>query len=563
MIFAAVVGCGLRVAQWASTRTFSHDEITLLFSIRSYPLGRLLGGPLIRDQGAPVLWLAGERAALELFGPGEHAMRALPMAFACLGVVLVALLAVRVLSGPAALVGTSLFALSPLAEFTGWQVKPYSADAALAAGLLVLAVGSVRAPRWTVQRGLVWWGAAALAAVVSFPSVLLVAGVSLALVVGRVTLARPAPADDEAASGPRPRKMLLADCARFCLPAPLWLGAITLVYVLQLRHVNGLQDNYPMWLSGYAPTGGTFARYVHWVIGVYAGLGNMVWISRAASLVILLAVIGAVLLWRRDPRVLLVVAAPPVVALAAAFAHAYPLKGRLALWIVPALVILAAEAAWPRRDGNVADQNRGGSVHEAAWRRGLPWRGLPWRRYGPAAVAFLLLAIAALVPAARTSAGMTRHPERYDFSLGAQGASITELLDTVRQRYRPGDRLVAQDAYFNKALWYGAERNLTVDGVLAAEVVDDACVTDAYTRAAADATRLWFIGGESWHVTRPVFGDMVVTHLRALGHVTQVATQDGVHLYLVDLGTSPDARTAPPVDKAPCARFGVWKPPLP
>jgi hypothetical protein len=56
-----------------------------------------------------------------------------------------------------------------------------------------------------------------------------------------------------------------------------------------------------------------------------------------------LAAFGAVSLWRRDRRSLGLLAAPGLFALGAAYLRLYPFHGRLALYLVPALLLVIAE----------------------------------------------------------------------------------------------------------------------------------------------------------------------------------------------------------------------------
>jgi len=544
LITTVVLGCAGRIGQWASHRSYSHDEISVLFSIRTLPLGELLFGRLVLDQGSPMLWLASERTVLELFGHGERTMRLVPMLFACASVVLVAVLARWVLRPPAAVVATALFAIAPLTAFYAWQTKSYSSDTAAVAALLLLAVWLTRRSRWTWRDGLGWWSAATLAAGFSFPALFVAGGVGFALVAGRLLGFRTAVPESSAAGPPAADvRGRFAECVRFCLPSVLWIGAAAAIYWFQLRNLDGRQGDYPMWRSGYAPTGASPGELVTWAASVHGALVGMVWLTPERTGLLVLAIVGAPLLWRRDRAALLVVAAPWVIAFGTALAHVYPLKGRLALWVVPSLVILIAEPVWP-------------------WRNSADFTGSWWRRPTglglrlAAAAAVCLVIAAAALPAAKASAYITANPSGYDLALRGQGHDIAPLLDTLRSRYRPGDRFVPQETYFNKSLWYGHERGLHVDGVLAVVGSDNGCQPDAYRRAASGAHRIWFIGGESWLVTRPAFVDVALAGLRTVGRVTAVASHDGVTLYRVDVSASPNAGAAPSAGTAPCARFG-------
>jgi hypothetical protein len=63
----------------------------------------------------------------------------------------------------------------------------------------------------------------------------------------------------------------------------------------------------------------------------------------------LLAATGIVFVWERNRVAAWLLCGPPMVALAAAIAHQYPFRGRLAFWLLPAAVLaLAASGDWIR-----------------------------------------------------------------------------------------------------------------------------------------------------------------------------------------------------------------------
>ena len=80
-----------------------------------------------------------------------------------------------------------------------------------------------------------------------------------------------------------------------------------------------------------------------------------------------LAVIGLILLWRRQRIAALVLLAPFAAAVAAAVAQQYPFRARVVLYVVPGLVLAVAQAA----EWNPRSSLRGGIPRSAprAWRR--------------------------------------------------------------------------------------------------------------------------------------------------------------------------------------------------
>src|SRR5262245_20822605 len=76
----AVAGAGLMIMQWAGGRMFWLDEEMIAINLRDRSI-RGLAGPLMLAQAAPYGWLVLERLQLLVAGPGERALRFLPLAF--------------------------------------------------------------------------------------------------------------------------------------------------------------------------------------------------------------------------------------------------------------------------------------------------------------------------------------------------------------------------------------------------------------------------------------------------------------------------------------------------
>jgi hypothetical protein len=519
LVGVVLVGCALRVRQWWAPVSFLNDEIALLYSLRSYPLDELLSRPLILEQGAPALWLLIERGVLGAFGHTEHAMRAMPMVSTCLGLGLLALLARKVLSGPAAVAATALFAIAPLTLFYALQVKPYGSDMAATAALVLVAVWLARTPVWSWRHGVLWWGAASLGAGFSFSSFLLTGSLAGALVLGRLAGARStAEAPDRT---PRER---FAECVRFAVPVVIWVGTVGLVYLLQLRYLNGKQSRYPYWMSGFGPVDGDVWEWANWLWKVSADLFALTFYTPVTWAGIVLAILGAVSLWRRDRAVALLLLTPVAVAYVAAAAHAYPLKQRLALWLVPILVLLVAEPV-------------------LAARRRADHRGR-WFERAPGGVLASLLVLAILVPAYQYTRDMVRSPGSVTLADPGAADRIDLVLPTVRAGWRDGDRLLTVDSTIHRSNWYGHTMDLRPHGYFMFRRGDDC--GDAARASTAGARRAWFVSGSPWSSGEPSLEDTVVGRLRTRGKVTLVRTEGRVTLYLADLTATPDLRADDP-----------------
>jgi len=341
---AAVVlaGAGLRVAAYAPGRPLWFDEALLALNIIDPPPDGLLG-QLSFAQGAPPGFLLAQSALVSVLGPGEHALRLIPLASGIAALALFWPVARRIVGPPAALGALVLFAaLAPLVEYSA-ELKQYSGDvlAALAvtgAALLVLERPS------SVRRAVALGAVGAVALWLSHAALLVIAGV------GAVLAARAARRRDPAALG------LLAGAAA------LWLASAASAYVVSLRHLTGLQRHVVGGDSPFSPPipprAPTDLAWP-WEVSAMTLEGLAGWPTPFAVGAALLGAVGAVSLLRRDASRGWLLLAPVAVALLASALGRYPVGDRFVLFLMPALVLFLAEATrWARgllvRDGDDA-----------------------------------------------------------------------------------------------------------------------------------------------------------------------------------------------------------------
>ena len=320
-----VLGTGLRLRQYLVRRSLWNDEAALALNVVNRGYGGLLE-PLDIDQGAPLGFLWGQRTAVNLFGNNEFALRLIPLLSGVAALVLVAALARRLLSPLATAVAVLLTALlGPLVYYSA-EAKQYSTDVAMTLLLLYATVRLLERPV-TPRRALAWGALGCACMVMSHPSVLVLAACSLAAAL--VLAVRRQWGD---------LRSLLAGGA-------LWAAGLALLYLVSLRDLRENPSLEAFWQEGYAPQPLRVGSSLRWVADVVPGLvPNPVELS-APLVVLALFLVGAgVLLVRRLP-VGLMVAAVAAAALAAGLIGAYPLKWRLALYLVPVVLVAVAAAA--------------------------------------------------------------------------------------------------------------------------------------------------------------------------------------------------------------------------
>lgn len=382
---ALAVGVALRLAAFAADRPLWLDEAMIAMNLTDRGVGRLFE-PLDRNQTAPVAFLLAGKLCAAAFGPTEHALRLPALVASVLGMVAFAVAAVRLLPPWTARLAVLLFALSPTVVNYAAEVKQYSSDAAVSAGLLALAAPLLRTPTRGRLTALAAGGAAAVWA--SHPAVFVLASIGVVLFV---------------------RSLRDREYRRTVFIIGLgWLVSFAAVYWVNVRH--GANNDYlaEYWAPHFVPLSPAVIPWLsgEWVdffraVGGYGGA-----LFPVAGLAAVLAVIGFVSLWKdgRRPTAAVLVGGFAVALLASAL-HKYPFVGRLLLFLVPAGVLLVA---------------RGAAVLAKA----------VWSRSRVAAV--VLVAAVVYAPAVEV-ARQFRHPLREE--------DVPAALHFIRERWQPGDRV--------------------------------------------------------------------------------------------------------------------------
>ena len=321
-----VLGVIARLRQWLGARSLWLDEVLIADNLVHRGFGTLATRPLAHFQIAPLLWLELEHLSVQLFGPGERALRLLPLLAGIAGVLLTWVLARRLLPEVLVPVAVLLVALHPGLIYYSNEVKQYSTDV-LAVLLLALLAQNVasRVDDGPALRRLTLGGVVAVW--FSHVAVFALAGISLILVT------RPLVARD-------PRRAL-----RAALALSPWVLAFLASYEVTLHSIQSSTELSNYWRHTYPQSvlglPGWFVQRWHDLAGNPARL-------TLPGLALPLLLFGLVRLgWFGRRWAALTWAAVPMAVLAAAV-HAYPFADRLVLWVVP-LVALALAATLPHR----------------------------------------------------------------------------------------------------------------------------------------------------------------------------------------------------------------------
>lgn len=323
------VGVVLRSVHYAFDRSLWIDESFIALNVLTKPW-HSLAGTLDYTQGAPLGFLAAEKALTDAFGSSAYVLRLVPYLAALAALPAFLWLSRRVLPALGANVALALFVVCASLSDYGDQVKQYSLDVAVT--IVLLAVLVATPARELTRRYGVGLAALGIGAIwLSHAAVFVLSGAGVAIGVAALVA--------------RDRARMRGYTAIFSA----WAAALAVEYVVSLRHLTYLEASWRSVMpTVYAPlpsSGSGIRWYAHAISGMFTD-GSNVGLPRAvAVLAALLAVLGLVGLYRRVRTTAFVIVLPIVVALAASALDRFPWVARFRLFVVPIVLLLVAAGA--------------------------------------------------------------------------------------------------------------------------------------------------------------------------------------------------------------------------
>jgi hypothetical protein len=409
LALTVALGVVLRLRQYLHARSLWFDELFLATNVRDRGMVGLTK-QLSLSQAAPLGFLWSAKLSIVAFGQHELAYRLVPVASGIASVVLVALVARRLFTPPAALAAVAVIALAGQSILKSSEFKQYTLEAAVAALLLLTAsycIGSTMSDDLRHPELLAVIGALGLVCAVSAAFVL--GGIAVVLVAQTVRSRR------------YERYVTLA------VIGLSWAATAAVMYVVSWSNDAHNPKLHGYWKAYFGP-----APWAHpgWYVSSWNEMiGHQVAISWSAA-AIGLTVAGVTRLAFRAPAIATIAVVTVLCTVTASWAGLYPFNGRLLLFLVPIVCLFL---------GAVVD-----AVVDAVAR-------LPGTR---SAMIGSLVGLACAVGLVSGSIGTARatfdHPFEYE--------ETRQVLEALRPRFRPGERLVVADS---AALAFGFYRDRT------------------------------------------------------------------------------------------------------
>ncbi len=328
-LVAVLVGLALRSWQYFADTSLFLDEIALARNISDLSWSALLFSPLDYDQIAPPGFLALVKLTITALGTSDMAFRLIPFLSSIAGMLVFYLIAAR-LPGHSGLAALVLFALSPGLINTSLLVKPYGNDILVTLLLIWLAMNLLGKSGYKIA-----WPALAVAGIVSvwfsYPAVFTLGAIALTLLAFSF-LRQGTP------MGSTTLLIVLAS----------WLISVmaALAFSKSLLEPQTFAYFNAHWAPGFTPLNEGMWNSLLWLakrihemfaMVVSGGVGGPI-----SAFYLMAGAMGALIVWTRRPRVALLLYLQIILALIAAMAGFYPLLERVALFLLPSLIILAA-----------------------------------------------------------------------------------------------------------------------------------------------------------------------------------------------------------------------------
>ena len=318
-----LTGILLRVRQYLVDRSLWADEASLGYNLVNRNFAELTQ-LLDYHQAAPIGFLFIEKSLLVLFGNTEYVLRFFPLVSGLLATYLIYRIA-REHLGAAGLFAVLVFSISFWLVYYATELKQYSSDM-LVALLLVYLDGNCLKETVRGKDFILLGFFGAISIWVSHPSVFILAGIGMVLVLEKIS-----------------RK----DFALFPWILGLglvWVASFGLEYFVSLQNI--IADEYltEYWQKAYVPLPPW--SDLSWFVKTFNSFLYLSFYTSnrtVAVLFIALVSIGALSLLIRNWRIALLVIMPFVVVAIVSALHRYPLVFRFMLFLTPFALLLMAE----------------------------------------------------------------------------------------------------------------------------------------------------------------------------------------------------------------------------
>jgi hypothetical protein len=321
LVLILALGFGLRFKTYLSLDGLNHDDALLSSNVIRHDEAGLLK-PLEFDQAAPVGHLLLLKEVVRTLGTGERVLRLPALVASLLAMVLFAWFLSRVVPPAGQFLALALIATSGGLLYFGASVKQYSGDVLVSVVLLSLGYHAQ-----STREGLgrfAWLGVAGLLAILfSQPSVFMLGGIGLTLILGAIIDRR------------------YRDAMAWVAVASAWLALFATLYLLIFKAYVANDSLLSFWKDAFAPFPPRSPEDLKWYSDNFFGIFEKTLgmnFTGLAGVLFLAGIYG--LVQRRRWPLLGMLLLPLLLTLAASALKRYPFAERVLLFTCPILATL-------------------------------------------------------------------------------------------------------------------------------------------------------------------------------------------------------------------------------
>ena len=484
-----LIGIVLRLRQYLLNRSLWGDEASLAMNLITRSFGELTQ-LLDYHQAAPIGFLFLEKLSIVIFGNHDYVMRLVPLFAGILAIYLIYKFA-RASFGIFGMFAVFVFAISWWLVHYSSELKQYSSDVTVALLLVYLASNCLK-EKEGARDFLILGIAAALTIWISHPSVFILTGIGLVLVLEKFTR-----------KGYVPWTWILGVGIG-------WLASFGIEYLISFQHIVADEYLIKYWRRAYVPIppwsdkGWFFDTYYSFLFFAFHRADNTM-----ALITLLLTSIGVVSILARNWKIALLVISPFVVVVIVSAFQRYPLKNRFILFLIPFAHLLMAEGF-----------------------RGIYWLVSKWRP-NFAAIFSGILALAVVWQIV---------PTTYEKAVSGSIEDIRPVIEYVAENRWPDDIVYifhkTDPVYHYYAPLYGLDTGNIIVGVHnSSKRVALQNFEDDVDRLVGN-NRVWFIFSEVIDCTECEGEDtqaFYLEHINKFGVITDSYDGSGANAYLYDL----------------------------
>jgi hypothetical protein len=269
-----------------------------------------------------------EKLAIEVFGNSEYALRLFPLLFSIISLILFYKVAKYYIKPNAVPIALGLFAITDPMVYFATELKPHSADVAIAL-LMYLAANHIQSKKITLLHAALFGVLGAVVLWFSHPSAFVLAGIGITLVAFYIS------------------KKEWQIIGKLSVSFLFWALSFVALYFIYTRNfvidLTFTSDEFFIKQKAFMPLPPKSLSDIQWFIDILFRIFDFPGGITLSGVAVLAFLVGCVSIYRDNKDKFTILILPACITLIVSGFHLYPFVDRLVLFLVPFLFLFVAE----------------------------------------------------------------------------------------------------------------------------------------------------------------------------------------------------------------------------